>query len=112
MGIDIAILFPTPMLHLGMHPQVEVEVALSYAYNRWLVERILADEPRIRTMLYLPFNDPAATYRFVKEFTGKKGVCRLHGDVEPLPAGAPQRLHEDLRAARRSQHAARFPRRL
>jgi uncharacterized protein len=74
MGVDIAILFPTPMLHLGLHPQVEVEVALSYAYNRWLVEHVLAEEPRIRTMLYLPFNDPAATYRMVKEFTGKPGV--------------------------------------
>ena len=74
MGIDIAILFPTPMLHLGLHPQVEIEVALSHAYNRWLVEDVLAQEPRIRTMLYLPFNDPAATYRVVKEFIGKPGV--------------------------------------
>ncbi len=74
MGVDIAILFPTPMLHLGLHPQVEVEVALSNAYNHWLVEHVLADEPRIRSMLYLPFNDPAATYRVVKEFTGKPGV--------------------------------------
>jgi uncharacterized protein len=74
MGVDIAILFPTPMLHLGLHPQVEVEVALSNAYNRWLVEHVMADEPRIRSMLYLPFNDPAATYRAVKEFTGKPGV--------------------------------------
>ena len=74
MGIDIAILFPTPMLHLGLHPQVEIEVALSHAYNRWLVEHVLAQEPRIRTMLYLPFNDPAATYRVVREFIGKPGV--------------------------------------
>ena len=74
MGVDISIMFPTPMLHLGLHPQVEVEVALSNAYNRWLVEHVLADEPRIRSMLYLPFNDPAATYRVVKEFTGKRGV--------------------------------------
>ncbi len=74
MGVDIAILFPTPMLHLGLHPQVEVEVALSNAYNRWLVEHVLAAEPRIRSMLYLPFNDPAATYRVVKEFAGKPGV--------------------------------------
>ena len=74
LGVDIAILFPTPMLHLGMHPQVDIEIALASAYNRWLVEKILADEPRIRTMLYLPFNDPAATYRTVKEFIGKKGV--------------------------------------
>src|SRR5262249_52442941 len=41
-GIDLAVLFPTPMLQLGLHPQVEVEVALSRAYNRWLSERVLA----------------------------------------------------------------------
>ena len=59
-GIDIAVMFPTPMLQLGLHPQVEVEVALARAYNRWLCERVLAHEPRIRSMLYLPFNDAEA----------------------------------------------------
>ena len=68
MGIDIAVMFPTPMLQLGLHPQVEVEVALARAYNRWLTERVLAHEPRIRSMLYLPFNDADATYRMVQEF--------------------------------------------
>ena len=37
----ITCLFPTPMLSFGLHPQVEVEVALSRAYNRWLCERVL-----------------------------------------------------------------------
>lgn len=75
MGTDIAVLFPTPMLTLGLHPQVEVEVALARAYNRWLCERVLAEEPRIRSMLYLPFNDAEAAYRIVREFGGRKGVC-------------------------------------
>ena len=74
MGIDVAVMFPTPMLQLGLHPQVEVEVALARAYNRWLTERVLAHEPRIRSMLYLPFNDPAASFRMVQEFAGKPGV--------------------------------------
>jgi uncharacterized protein len=74
MGVDYACLFPTPMLFLGTHPQVEIEVALSRAYNRWLCEQILAEEPRIVSMLYLPFNDPEATYQMVKDFGDKKGV--------------------------------------
>ena len=74
MGVDIACLFPTPMLALGSSPRVEVEVALSFAYNRWLVERILSVDKRIRAMLYLPFNDPAACYRMATEFAGKPGV--------------------------------------
>ena len=74
MGVDVAVMFPSPMLQLGLHPQVEAEVALAWAYNRWLCERVLAEEPRIRSMLYLPFNDPEASFRMVKEFAGKKGV--------------------------------------
>lgn len=74
MGVDVAVLFPTPMLTLGLHPQVEVEVAMARAYNRWLCERVLAEEPRLRSMLYLPFNDAEASYRMVKEFGDKPGV--------------------------------------
>src|SRR5258708_6210403 len=74
MGTDIAVIFPSPMLQLGLHPQVEMEVAFARAYNRWLVERVLRAEPRIRSMLYLPFKDPAASYRMVQEFAGKPGV--------------------------------------
>src|SRR5262249_1806995 len=74
MGVDYSCLFPTPMLFLGLHPQVEVEVAMCRAYNRWLCERILAVEPRIVSMLYLPFNDPDAAYKTVKDFGDKKGV--------------------------------------
>ena len=74
MGVDYSCLFPTPMLFLGLHPQVDVEISLCRAYNHWLCERILAHEPRIVSMLYLPFNDPDAAYRTVKDFGDKKGV--------------------------------------
>jgi predicted TIM-barrel fold metal-dependent hydrolase len=74
MGVDYACLFPTPMLFLGLHPQVEIEVAMAQAYNRWLCERILGEEPRLISMLYLPFNDPEAAYRTVQEFGHRKGV--------------------------------------
>src|SRR5712692_8160875 len=77
MGVDYACLFPTPMLFLGLHPQVEVEVAMCRAYNRWLCARILADEPRIVSLLYLPFNDPDAAYKTVKDFGDKNGVVGL-----------------------------------
>ena len=48
-GIDVAVMFPTPMLQLGLHPQIEVEVALARAYNRWLSERVLAHDRRCRS---------------------------------------------------------------
>ena len=112
MGVDVAVMFPSPMLQLGVHPQVEVEVALARAYNRWLTERVLAHEPRIRSMLYLPFNDPDASFRMVQEMGRKTGRGRLHGDGGALPAGAAQFLHEDVCAAGGDESAARFPRRL
>ena len=74
MGVDVACVFPTPMLGLGLNPVVEVEVQYARAYNRWLTEKILAEEPRMVSMLYLPMNDPVAALKMVEEFSGRKGV--------------------------------------
>jgi predicted TIM-barrel fold metal-dependent hydrolase len=74
MGVDYSCLFPTPMLSLGLHPEGEVENQLSWAYNRWATEKMIPHEPRIKVMPYLPFNDPEATYRTIKEFGDRKGV--------------------------------------
>ena len=65
-GIDYQIVFPTPMLALGMHPDPDIEVAMSWAYSRWLTEEILPHDPRIKTMVYLPFNDPEACVQAVE----------------------------------------------
>ena len=74
MGIDYQVIFPTPMLSLGLHPEVDVEVAISRGYNHWLTEHVLPGDDRIRSMLYLPFNDPPACERMVEEFGDKPGV--------------------------------------
>ena len=74
MGIDYMVVFPTPMLVLGMHPQPEVEVAIGNAFNRWLVEEILPQEPRIKAMLYLPFNHPEACTEVVERYADTPGV--------------------------------------
>lgn len=74
MGVDMACLFPTPMLSLAMHPQPDVEVALAWAYNRWLCERILQEDPRICSMIYLPVNEPDEAVRMIEAFGEKKGV--------------------------------------
>ena len=74
MGIDYMTVFPTPMLTLGIHPQPEVEVELGRAYNRWLTEEILPQDPGLLGLLYLPFNTPEACAPMVEEFAGKPGV--------------------------------------
>jgi predicted TIM-barrel fold metal-dependent hydrolase len=74
LGVDNMIVFPTPMLVLGMHPQPEMEVWLARAYNRWFCDRILSADDRIKAMVYLPFNTPKEAERVVADFADKKGV--------------------------------------
>jgi predicted TIM-barrel fold metal-dependent hydrolase len=74
LGVDMAVMFPTPMLNLAICPRVEVEVGLARAYNRWLCDTVLDADPRIKSMLYLPFNDPEACLKTVEEFGDRAGV--------------------------------------
>ena len=74
LAIDYMVVFPTPMLFLGMHPQPEMEVWLGRAYNRWLADRILAADDRIKSLIYLPFNTPEEAERTVAEFDEVPGV--------------------------------------
>jgi predicted TIM-barrel fold metal-dependent hydrolase len=74
MGVDYSVVFPTPMLTMGMHPLAEAEVQLGDAFNRWLIDRIIPQEPRIKALVYLPFNDPEACIRTVEEFGEREGV--------------------------------------
>src|SRR6187399_2522958 len=74
MGIDVQIVFPQPMLEIGLHPSPEMETQLIFAYNRWFTSRILAHEPRVKSMLALPFNSPEACLRTIREFADKPGV--------------------------------------
>jgi uncharacterized protein len=74
LAVDYMAIFPTPMLFLGMHPQPEMEVWLSRAYNRWMVDKLLSADDRIKALVLLPFNTPEEALRTVKEFGDKKGV--------------------------------------
>jgi predicted TIM-barrel fold metal-dependent hydrolase len=74
MGLDYMVVFPTPMLVLGMHPQADTEVMIGKAFNRWLIEEILPQDNRIKAMLYLPFNHPEACSKVVERFADSPGV--------------------------------------
>ena len=75
MSLDYQVIFPNALLFLGMHPVKEMEIHLANAYNRWLVERVLPVDPRVKAMLYLPFNSPEDAEETVKRFLGKPGVA-------------------------------------
>ena len=74
LSLDYQVFFPNGLLFLGMHPVKEMEVELATAYNRWIVEEVLPHEPRMKAMLYLPFNVPEAAEAMVKRFLGAPGV--------------------------------------
>ena len=74
LAIDYMVVFPTSMLFLGMHPQPDMEVWLGGAYNRWLVDKLLSADDRIKSLVYLPFNTPDEAERTVEEFADAKGV--------------------------------------
>ncbi|WP_084144984.1 amidohydrolase family protein [Amycolatopsis jejuensis] len=74
MGIDYQIMFPTPMLNLGLHPAREVEIGLARAYARWVIEKVISADPHILTMLYLPFGNPEACLEIVREYADVPGV--------------------------------------
>ena len=75
MGLDYQVVFPNGLLFLGMHPVKEMEIHLAGAYNRWIVECLLPEEPRVKAMLYLPINDPEAAEATVKRYQGAPGVA-------------------------------------
>ncbi|MER8374476.1 amidohydrolase family protein [Mesorhizobium sp. M0488] len=68
------VVFPTSMLMLGMHPQPHMEVALARAYNRWVVDTLLAGDNGIIALLYLPFNTPEEACKVVAEHAGNDKV--------------------------------------
>ena len=74
MGLDYQVLFPTPMLTLGMHPQDDIEAALAGAFNRWMVERILPEDKRIKGLVYLPFNTPEACEKLVERYASDPSI--------------------------------------
>jgi predicted TIM-barrel fold metal-dependent hydrolase len=73
-GIDYQVVFPTALLALGMHPDPFIETQLAWAYSRWLTEEVLPSSPYLKTMIYLPMNQPEACVRFVEKFGEDPGV--------------------------------------
>ena len=69
------LLFPSPMLLLGLHPQVEAEVALARAYNRWLSSVCCAGgNPQ-------PVDDVSPVQRSRSQLPDGQGIRRQEGRV-------------------------------
>ena len=94
LGVDNMVVFPTPMLFIGLHPQPEMEVWLSRAYNKWMQEKLLSADDRIKFLAVLPYNTPEECERIVKETAGKKGII---GYAVPSTRHAPVHHNKYMR---------------
>ena len=74
MGIKMQVVFPQPMLEMGLHPDPDIVTAMTFAYNRWFTKTILPHEKRVKTLLCLPFHDPDASIKMIQEFGETPGV--------------------------------------
>jgi predicted TIM-barrel fold metal-dependent hydrolase len=97
LGVDNMVVFPTPMLFIGLHPQPEMEVWLSRAYNKWMQEKLLSADDRIKFLAVLPYNTPEECERIVKETAGKKGII---GYAVPSTRHAPVHHNKYMRLYR------------
>jgi uncharacterized protein len=98
-GIDYQVVFPTALLALGMHPDPNIETAMAWAYTRWLTEEILPHAPHVKTMVYLPMNQPDQCVRFVEQFADKPGVVGFmvtSARYKPVHANEYMRLYGAL----------------
>ena len=66
LGYDYQILFPQTMLDMGMHPNPRIATALIMAYNKWFTSNVLGKDPRIKSMLNLPIEDPEAALETIR----------------------------------------------
>jgi predicted TIM-barrel fold metal-dependent hydrolase len=74
MAIDYAIVLPTPMLNLGVHPDQDFQTDLMWGFNRWLLEDVIPCDRRLLAMPILPVHDPDACMRTVEAFGERPGV--------------------------------------
>jgi uncharacterized protein len=108
-GLNCQIVFPTSMLGLGLNPDADIETAMSWAYTRYFTEEILPLEPRIKTMVYLPFRNVPQCLRVIEKYadhpsvvgfmvTGSRYQPVHHNDYVPIyraleEAGLPLAFH-------------------
>ncbi|MEN3284772.1 MAG: uncharacterized protein V7607_5912 [Solirubrobacteraceae bacterium] len=74
MSCDYVTVFPTQLLDMGWNPHAHLEPHIARAWARWMVEQVLAQDPRILTLLYLPFGHPDECVALIEEFGDVPGV--------------------------------------
>jgi predicted TIM-barrel fold metal-dependent hydrolase len=75
MGATFGVLYPTACMRLATQPKKDWEFQLTLAYNRWVANDLLAQEPQIKGMLYLPLHSTNECLTMIEELGSKPGVA-------------------------------------
>jgi len=75
MGATFGVLQPTACMRLAIQPKRDWEYQLTLAYNRWVANDLLSQEPQIKGMLYLPLHHTSECLKMIEELGGKPGVA-------------------------------------
>ncbi len=75
MGATFAVLYPTTCMRLAIQPKRDWEYWLTLAYNRWIANELLPQEPTLKGMLYLPLHHAAECLRMIEELGSMPGIA-------------------------------------
>jgi predicted TIM-barrel fold metal-dependent hydrolase len=75
MGSNYGVLYPTTSMRLAIQPKREWEYWLTLAYNRWIATELLAQDSRLRGMLYLPLHHHTECLEMIEQLGDKPGIA-------------------------------------
>ncbi len=75
MGATYGVMYPTASMRLAIQPKRDWEFWLTLAYNRWIANDLLPQEPQLKAMLYLPLHHTAECLKMIEELADKPGVA-------------------------------------
>jgi uncharacterized protein len=68
LGVDVGVLFPDSLLLHALLKPADYAVALARAYNRWLVDVWLGEDPGLIGALLAPHQDPSAAAAEIRRY--------------------------------------------
>jgi len=75
MGATFGVLYPTTAMRLSMQPKRGWEFSLALAYNRWLANDLLPQEPQLKGMMYLPLHHGPECLEMIEALGDKPGIA-------------------------------------
>src|SRR5262249_39380661 len=75
MGATYGVLYPTTCLRLSIQPKRDWEFALALAYNRWLANDLLPQEPQLKGMMYMPLHHGSDCLQMIEELAHMPGIA-------------------------------------